>query len=320
MPFFAPAYRGRDRLSGVPPPDATLTLDLDAPLDLAASLGALVRGHGDRTIRIARDRAWWTTRTRDGAATIGVSSVGARQLRADGWGPGADVAIARVPGLFGRSTDELVDASDSRIATLAKRRPGVRVLRTCAVLESLIPAVLEQKVTGTEAHRTFHGLVRRYGEPAPGPRELGLRVFPAPATLAGLPYWAFHPLGLERRRADLVRAIARDATRFERLVDAPLEAAYARLRSIPGIGPWTAAEVGVRALGDVDAVSVGDFHLPHLVAYALAGEPRATDARMLELLEPYRGRRALVVRLLELSGMQAPRYGPRLSPRRIEGI
>ncbi len=99
-----------------------------------------------------------------------------------------------------------------------------------------------------------------------------------------------------------------------------MEAAYARLRSIPGIGPWTAAEVGVRALGDVDAVSVGDFHLPHLVAYALAGEPRATDARMLELLEPYRGRRALVVRLLELSGMQAPRYGPRLSPRRIEGI
>jgi 3-methyladenine DNA glycosylase/8-oxoguanine DNA glycosylase len=214
----------------------------------------------------------------------------------------------------------LLDAADPRIATLAKRRPGVRVLHTGAVLESLIPAILEQKVTGTEAHRTFHALVRRYGEPAPGPAELGLRVFPAPATLASLPYWAFHPLGLERRRADLIRAISRDAATFERLVDSPLEAAYARLRSIPGIGPWTAAEVGVRALGDIDAVSVGDFHLPHLVAYALAGEPRATDARMLELLEPYRGRRALVVRLLELSGVQAPRYGPRLSPRRIEGI
>jgi len=203
---------------------------------------------------------------------------------------------------------------------LAKRRPGVRVLRTGAVLESLIPAILEQKVTGTEAHRTWHALVRRYGEAAPGPTELGLRVLPSPATLAALPYWAFHPLGLERRRADLIRAIARDAATFEGLVDVPLETAYARLRSIPGIGPWTAAEVGVRALGDVDAVSVGDFHLPHLVAYALAGEPRATDARMLELLEPYRGRRALVVRLLELSGVAAPRYGPRLSPRRIEGI
>jgi 3-methyladenine DNA glycosylase/8-oxoguanine DNA glycosylase len=304
----------------VTPPDSTTTLDLDAPLDLAASLGPLVRGHGDRTIRIARERAWWTTRTRDGAATIGITAAGPRRLRADAWGQGASAAIARIPGLFGRGTDELADTTDARVATLAKRRPGVRVLRTGAILESLIPAILEQKVTGTEAHRTFHGLVRRYGEPAPGPSELGLRVFPAPATLAALPYWAFHPLGLERRRADLIRAIARDAATFEGLVDAPLEVAYARLRAIPGIGPWTAAEVGVRALGDVDAVSVGDFHLPHLVAYALAGEPRATDARMLELLEPYRGRRALVVRLLELSGMQAPRYGPRLSPRRIEGI
>ncbi len=89
---------------------------------------------------------------------------------------------------------------------------------------------------------------------------------------------------------------------------------------MPGIGPWTAAEVGVRALGDADAVSVGDFHLPNLVAYALAGEPRGNDARMLELLEPYRGQRARVMRLLELSGIRPPRYGPRLAPRRIESF
>jgi 3-methyladenine DNA glycosylase/8-oxoguanine DNA glycosylase len=304
----------------VAPPDATLPLELEAPLDLAGSLGALVRGHGDRTIRIARDRAWWTTRTREGIATVGVGMAGPRRLRAEAWGPGAAAALARVPDLFGPGTAELADASDPRISTLARRRPGVRVLRTAAVFEALIPAILEQKVTGTEAHRTWHGLVRRYGEPAPGPSELGLRVLPSAATLAELPYWAYHPLGLERRRADLIRAVSRDAARIDGLVDASLETAYARLRSIPGIGPWTAAEVAVRALGDVDAVSVGDFHLSHLVAYSLAGEPRATDARMLELLEPYRGRRALVVRLLELGGLQAPRYGPRLAPRRIEGI
>jgi 3-methyladenine DNA glycosylase/8-oxoguanine DNA glycosylase len=99
-----------------------------------------------------------------------------------------------------------------------------------------------------------------------------------------------------------------------------VEAAYARLVGVPGIGPWTAAEVGVRALGDDDAVSVGDFHLKHLVSFALAGEPRGTDDRMLELLEPFRGQRARVVRLLELSGISAPRYGPRLSPRRIEDL
>ncbi len=213
-----------------------------------------------------------------------------------------------------------MDAADPRIAALARRRPGVRVLRTGAVLESLVPAILEQKVTGAEAHRAWRALVRRYGEPAPGPPELGLRVMPAPATLAALPYWAYHEFGVERRRADLIRAIASRPAAFEAIVDMPFDDGYRRLRAVPGIGPWTAAEVGVRALGDVDAVSVGDFHLPHLVAFALAGEPRATDTRMLELLEPYRGRRALVVRLLELSGVRAPRYGPRLAPRRIEAI
>jgi 3-methyladenine DNA glycosylase/8-oxoguanine DNA glycosylase len=92
------------------------------------------------------------------------------------------------------------------------------------------------------------------------------------------------------------------------------------LRAFPGIGPWTAAEVGMRAFGDPDAVSVGDFHIPNMVAWALAGEPRGTDERMLELLEPYRGQRGRVIRLLELAMFEAPRYGPRLAPRRIDGI
>jgi len=304
---------------GVPRPDVTLAIALDGPLDLIASLGPLVRGNGDRTIRLTSSSAWLATRTHDGAATLGLTLTG-RRLIAEAWGPGAEHVIDRAPRLFSEGTELLVDAADPRIAALARRRPGVRILRTGAVLESLVPAILEQKVTGAEAHRAWHALVRRYGEPAPGPPELGLRVMPAPNTLAPLPYWAYHEFGVERRRADLIRAIASRPAAFEAIVDMPFDDGYRRLRAVPGIGPWTAAEVGVRALGDVDAVSVGDFHLPHLVAFALAGEPRATDARMLELLEPYRGRRALVVRLLELSGVRAPRYGPRLAPRRIEAI
>jgi 3-methyladenine DNA glycosylase/8-oxoguanine DNA glycosylase len=296
-----------------------LELALDGPLDLAASLGPLARGRGDRTIRIAPGRAWWATRTTDGIATLGLT-VNEECLTAEAWGPGADRLLARVPSLFSAGTDTLVGDDDPRIAALARRRPGVRVLRTGAVVNALVAAILEQKVTGTEAHRAWHGLVRLHGEPAPGPPELGLRVLPAPKVLAAMPYWSYHVLGLEQRRAELIRAIARRASWFEAIVELPLTEAYARLRSVPGIGPWTAAEIGVRALGDVDAVSVGDFHLPNLVAYALAGEPRGDDARMLELLEPFRGRRALVVRLLELNGIQAPRYGPRLAPRRIEGI
>lgn len=295
------------------------TYAVTGQLDLRRTLAPLGRGPGDRTLRLVGDRAWRATRTPDGPATISLLHAG-DELRAETWGPGAERALAGVPALLGLDQEppKLIDAHLT-IARLVRRFPGVRIPRTGAVLESLVPAVLEQKVIGQEARRAWFELVRRYGESAPGPPELGLRLPPAPATLAALPYFAFHPLGVERRRADLIRRVAARAAWFEAIGDMPLPHAYARLMAIPGIGPWTAAEVAARALGDVDAVSVGDFHLPNLVAFALAGEPRATDARMLELLEPYRGQRALVIRLLELSGIQAPRYGPRLALRRIEG-
>ena len=301
-------------------------LSFEGPLDLPGTLSPLVRGHGDRTIRRAPREAWWATRTAAGPATLYLS-VEPGRLTATAWGPGADLVAERAGRLVGleprrEPTGALASVRNGRIAGLAKRRPGVRTLRTEAVFDSLVAAIVEQKVTGFEAHRVWNGLVRTYGEPAPGPAgsELGLRLLPAPATLAALPYYAYHPLGLERRRAELIRAVAARAAWFEAIVDLPLQQAYARLLAVPGIGPWTAAEVAVRALGDDDAVSVGDFHIPNLVAWALAGERRADDARMLELLEPYKGRRALVVRLLELGGVGAPRRGPRLSPRRIDGI
>jgi 3-methyladenine DNA glycosylase/8-oxoguanine DNA glycosylase len=265
-------------------------------------------------------RAWRATRTAGGPATLLLDRLaGGTGIRASAWGPGARAAVAAVPALLG--LDDRPEALVPRHPALAgavRRRPGLRIGRTGAVLEALIPAILEQKVTGDEARRTFRALAVRYGEAAPGPG--GLRLPPAPAVLARLPYHAFHPLGLERRRADIIRAVAADAARLEATADLDRSDAYAVLRAIPGVGPWTAAEVGARAYGDPDAVSVGDFHLPTLVAWALAGEPRASDERMLELLEPYRGQRGRVQRLLELSGIRAPRYGPRMPTRRIETL
>jgi endonuclease III len=300
-------------------------LPLEGPFDLRGTLSPLVRGLGDRTVRVATHEAWWTTRTAHGSATVRLSRTNGT-VTAQAWGDGADLALERAGRLLGLEpgrppTAALATVADGRISGLARRHPGVRTLRTEAVFDALVAAILEQKVTGSEAHRVWHGLVRTYGEPAPGPGgDLGLRLTPEPATLARLPYYAFHPLGLERRRADLIRAVAARAAWFEAIVDLPLPEAYARLLAVPGVGPWTAAEVAVRALGDDDAVSVGDYHIPNLVAWALAGEPRGDDARMVELLEPYRGRRALVVRLLELGAPGAPRRGPRLSPRRIDAI
>ena len=288
------------------------------PLDLRLTLAPLGRGPGDRTLRFDAGRVLRATRTADGAASVAIAASGG-EVVAEAWGPGADRALAAIPVLLGLAEEPAPLASGHPIvARLARTFPGVRIPRSGAVLEALVPAILEQKVIGEEARRAFLGLVRVHGEPAPGPPELGLRLPPAPGTLAGLPYYDFHPFGVERRRAELIRRVASRAAWFEAIVDMPFSDAYARLTAVPGIGPWTAAEVGVRALGDSDAVSVGDFHLPNLVAFALAGEPRGTDARMLELLEPYRGQRARVVRLLELSGIRAPRYGPRLSLRRID--
>ncbi|MGZ4105656.1 MAG: DNA-3-methyladenine glycosylase family protein, partial [Actinomycetota bacterium] len=191
---------------------------------------------------------------------------------------------------------------------------GLRLGRTGAVLEALVPSIIEQKVTGKEAFRSYERLVRRYGERAPGPA--GLLVPPSPKVLAELPYWAYHPLGIERRRADIVRRACARAARLEETSSMPLEDAYRRLRAIQGIGPWTAAEVGRVAFGDPDAVSVGDYHLKTHVAWVLAGEPRATDERMLELLEPYRGQRARAIRLIEACPTP-PRFGPRVKLREI---
>jgi 3-methyladenine DNA glycosylase/8-oxoguanine DNA glycosylase len=299
---------------------AVRTYPIRYPLDLRLTLAPLRRGPYDPTIHVSTGRAWRATRTLDGPASVALVHVG-DQLRAEAWGPGADRVLADIPALLGLDDDPApIPAGHPLIARLARRDTGIRIPRTLAVVESLVPAILEQKVTSDEAHRAAIGLIRVHGEPAPGPAEWRLRLPPTPAILAALPYYAYHPFGIEQRRAELIRRIASRASWFEAIVDLPLPDAYARLTAVSGIGPWTAAEVGVRALGDADAVSIGDFHLPNLVAYALAGEPRGNDARMLELLEPYRGQRARVMRLLELSGIRPPRYGPRLAPRRIESF
>jgi 3-methyladenine DNA glycosylase/8-oxoguanine DNA glycosylase len=306
--------------------DTQLELPVDGPFDLLNTLRPLVRGYGDRTIRISPRRAIWVTRTMDGPATLRLDLVGER-IVAEAFGPGADVVLSRAgrlvgiaPGMTG--VRDLVGHADPRIDRLARRLAGVRLTRTESVLDALVPAILEQKVTGFEARRAWQGLVRAYGEPAPGPPALvaGLRVAPDPRVLAALPYYAYHRFGVEQRRADVIRRVAAVAERLERIVDLPLPEAESRLRAIPGIGPWTAAEVTVRALGDPDAVSVGDFHLPGLVVYALSGESDGDDARMLELLEPYHGQRALVVRCLELGGSLRGRRAPRMSPRDISTI
>ena len=302
---------------------AERTIPLAKPLDLVATLGPLRRGSGDPTIRLAAGAFERGAMTPDGAATISLRVVGG-EVRAQAWGAGADRVLEALPALLGLDDDDrgFDPGRHPVVADLARRQGAVRLGRTGAVLDVLVPAILEQRITGTEAWRGYRRLVIRHGEPAPGPTRL--RIAPRPEVLAGLPSWSWPELGIEPRRGALLRRVARDADRLERLAaparranggGAGAAALAESLRGYVGIGPWTAAEVTLRALGDPDAVSIGDAHLSHVVAWSLAGEPRATDERMLELLEPWRGHRARVIRLLESAGRMPPRFGPRMAPR-----
>ncbi len=289
-------------------------------MDLAATLGPMRRGSGDPThIVQPGGTVWRGTRTPAGPATLRLhADAAAGTVDARAWGAGAGWVLDSVPRLLGAGDDPAGFRPDHPLLRdMWRRHRDLRVPRSGLVLEALMPAVLEQKVTGREAWRAWRYLLRRYGEPAPGPAAVlppGLRVPPEPGAWRRVPSWEWHRAGVDQSRSRTAVTAAGSAGRLERLTGLGHTEATARLRSLPGVGAWTAAEVAQRALGDPDAVSVGDFHLSSLVGWALVGE-KVDDDAMLELLEPYRGHRYRAVRLIELSGLGPPRHGPRLAVR-----
>lgn len=298
--------------------------------ELGLVLGPLRRGPADPTFRAATDgSAVRATRTPEGPGTLRVRPCDGG-VRAEAWGPGADWLLERLPEMLGAADDPAAFVPRHRLLALSqRRRPGLRLCRTGLVLESLIPSVLEQKVTTIEAYRSWRHLVRKYGEPAPGPygdppdgsragrHDRRMYVMPDARTWAMIPSWEWHKAGVDSKRSDTVARAVRVARRLEEAAAMEPEPASARLQLIAGIGPWTAAEVLQRSNGAPDAVTVGDLHLPGIVGYALAGRPDTDDAGMLELLEPYAGQRHRAVRLILLTGRTPPRRAPRMPVGRI---
>jgi len=284
-------------------------------VSLSHTLRPLRRGHLDPTMRTDDTGIWRTLLTPQGAATLHL-----RQrhdsVDAQAWGAGAEWAIAGVPELLGEGDDwtGLDVSGNAFLSDTLRRNPGLRLLRTRQVFEMLLIAILEQKVTGIEARRAWRTLLWKFGDVPPGPAPEGMRVFPSAERWRRVPSWEWHTAGVGPQRSATVMRAASVAASLERtLADGRGGPVVAKkLRSISGIGVWTAAETTQRAHGDPDSPSVGDYHLPAVVGWALIGKP-VDDDGMLELLEPYAGHRQRVMRLIEASGFRKPAFGPRMT-------
>lgn len=290
-------------------------------VDVVRTLAVQGRGRGDPTFRTDEAGSIWrTSLTPDGPATIrvlparpvaqpersqaaGEELVLVTRVRAQAWGAGARWLLDALPGALGLYDDisGFVPGAHPVIRDAARRYPDLRLGRSGRLMEALVPAILEQKVVVLEAHRAWRILLSRYGTPPPGPAPRGMRVFPDPKAWRRIPSWDWHRAGVEGVRAETIIRAASVADSLERLLTLTHEEADRKLRTIPGIGVWTSAEARQRAAGDPDAVSVGDYHLKNVVGWALAGRRRSTDEEMLALLEPFKGHRHRVARLIALS-------------------
>ncbi len=288
------------------------------PCPVSTVLSTLRRGPADPTYRLDPDGSIWRgIRTPLGPAALRLSARPAEgQVHGAAWGAGADWVLDWLPRMLGAEDDPSgFEPRHDVIARVHRRQQHLRVPKTGRVMEALVPAIIEQKVTGQEAFAGFRRLVHRFGERAPGeggPRKLWVQ--PSPEQLRAIPSWEWLRMHIDPARARTVVHAAAVAPALERTLGLEADKVDRRLRSVPGVGVWTSAEVRFRAHGDADAVSFGDYHVPKDIGWSLVGEV-VDDERLAELLAPYRPHRYRVQRLVELGGLRRPRRGPRMPPR-----
>lgn len=287
------------------------SIEIQGPLDLRGTLRPL-HGH------FAEDGWWLTARSKQGPASLRLRRT-RKELIGEAWGPGAGWLLARLPRIVGLDDDPASFLTQHPIVSeLHRQNPGLRFGRTDLVFDSLVIAVCGQKVTGREAAAAIRGLSNEFSDPAPGPNTQ-LRLPPDPVKMAAAPYWVYHRYQLEKRRADVLRRVAERHDMIADLADETSQVTADVLRSFSGLGEWSVAETLAVSHGDPDQVSVGDFHLKHLVVHHLTGKDRGSDEEMLDLLEEFRPHRGRVARLLHKLGHE-PKFGPRMTPRDISSM
>jgi 3-methyladenine DNA glycosylase/8-oxoguanine DNA glycosylase len=293
---------------------------IDAPRSLRQTLGPYRSGYGDPTVRVDARAFTFATLTPDGPGTLHLrwahdpAPPDADGLDAEAWGPGGHWLLDRVSAFVGRDDAPVVFDDAHPVVDRALRATRTfRIGATGVLYHHLLPTIIAQRITAGEALRQWARLCHRLGDPAPGPADVvsGMLLPPTPASLHRRPAWWFHPLGIETARARPLVEVARHPDKmFAWAEEGPAKSAE-MLAHLPGVGPWTIGSVLGPALGDPDAVPVGDYHFANSVAWALAGEPRADDDRMLALLAPYAGHRGRVLRAVLRTEGHAPAYGPK---------
>lgn len=301
------------------------SFSLDQPYDLERSLLLGDLGRANPTLVRPSDhellRAVWSP---EGPASLHIR-VRPGVLEACAWGPGREWLLDVLPQHLG--LDDRPPRFPDKLGRLQRQLPGVRRGRSVDLFELLTSYVIRQRVAWRDAVATQASILRAHAQLAPGPAGLRLPLSPEQWLALTTADLAAH--GLERKRAKTILGLAARADRIRSFAALEPEASFGprsrpepgpsqseaftrKLESFTGIGPWTSAMVCGHGLGDHDAVPIGDYELPSTVAWFLAGEPRADDARMLELLEPHRGQRFRVIHLLWAAGLHAPRFGPRI--------
>jgi 3-methyladenine DNA glycosylase/8-oxoguanine DNA glycosylase len=290
------------------------SVTFEGPASPSTTLSPQRRGPGDPCYQLVDGAIWKTSLLPSGPVTARIATSARTTVECEAWGAGAAEFLERLPALLGVDDDATGFAPEEPTIAAAHRRvPHLRLGRTNQVMEALVPAVLEQRVAGKDAFRAWRLLVTKFGAPAPGPAPERMRVPPPAGVWRRIPSWEFHLANVDPGRARTLVGCAQRADALERLSKRPSEDARTALRTLPGVGIWTAAEVAQRAWGDADALSVGDYHLSNVVGSTLLGH-RIDDEEMLDLLEPLRPHRFRAVRLLAVSGLaRNPRFGARMA-------
>jgi AraC family transcriptional regulator, regulatory protein of adaptative response / DNA-3-methyladenine glycosylase II len=263
--------RGRERAptTGMSEKALTLKLPVRPPFDATALFSFL----GDRAlpgVEAVRGHAY--SRTIESGGRVGVMTV-SHDVSQDflqlslNFSPGRDLLdlVRRAGRIFDVDADPLaigdVLGRDPLLAPLVAARPGLRVPGAWDPFEIAVRAILGQQISVRGARTLAGRLVEAFGRPLPARSEDGLtHVFPAPAVLAAAD---LSRIGVPRARAHAIRELARAVHMRKLELAAPrgLDDLEQRLCALPGIGPWTAQYVALRAFGEPDAFPAGDLGL-----------------------------------------------------------